>query len=285
MFSTLITTNQWIERSRKANWALFDCHFDLTNPDSGVRAYKKAHIPGAQYAHLEQDLSGPAGPHTGRHPLPDPETFATKLSAWGVGPDTQVVCYDNAGGAVAARMWWLLRWLGHEAVAVLEGGWRLWTKAGHPVSTEIPQPSPAHFSPRPQKDRIITTEELEGLLENRYFRILDARSEERFNGEFEPLDPVAGHVPGAISAPYWDNLDPWDHFLSPQALHTYYKDVLKGSDPQHTAVMCGSGVTACHTLLAMEVAGLPGAKLYVGSWSEWIRDPARPVAQGTTEPE
>lgn len=279
MFNTLITPQHWINRAGGTSRALFDCRFDLKNADAGLSAYRQGHIPGACYAHLETHLSGTPGPRTGRHPLPDPHVLAAQLGAWGVGGDTQVMVYDDQGGAIATRMWWLLRWLGHRQVAVLEGGWQQWTDAGYPTETTVPQPHPAHFSPRPQMDQVVGTDELQGLLQGTGFRLLDVRSGDRFRGEREPIDPVAGHVPGAVNAPFEGNLDERGNFLSPQTLRAHYQEILQGITPQQTAVMCGSGVTACHTLLAMEMAGLPGAKLYAGSWSEWIRDPARPVAR------
>jgi len=278
MPNSLITPKQWLERSDVLDWALFDCRFNLMDPGAGLRAYQQGHIPGAQYAHLNKELSGPIGPDTGRHPLPDPNTLADRLGAWGVGQDTRVVCYDDQNGAIAARLWWLLRWLGHDQVAVMEGGWTKWLELGYPLSTDVPEPEPTKFDPQPNLDWTISTQEVERLLRTDQLRLLDCRSDERFLGLDEPIDPVAGHIPGAVNTPLWDNMDEQGTFLPPDQLHAYYATALQGTPPDQAAIMCGSGVTACHTLLALEIAKMPGAKLYVGSWSEWIRDPRRPIA-------
>lgn len=280
MFNTLITPEVLRSEAGEGSWVVFDCDFNLADKDAGRRRYEAGHVPGARYLDLERDLSNPVSETSGRHPLPNWRRLARVLGDSGVSTDSQVVCYDASGGTMAARLWWLLRWLGHEAVAVLEGGWQGWQKAGLPISGEMPAPKPALFTPHPARDQVIDTETLLDLLGQTGFRLLDARAPERFRGEVEPIDPVAGHIPGAINAPCADNLDAKGRFLPADQLRKRYLALLDGRNPAEAIAMCGSGVTACHTLLAMEHAGLSGARLYAGSWSEWIRDPGRPVATG-----
>ena len=264
--------------SQNGDWLIVDCRFDLAQPASGEAAYRAGHIPGALYAHLDRDLSGPITPATGRHPLPDPERFAATLSQWGVGPDTQVIAYDADNGMYASRLWWLLRWVGHHAVAVLEGGFKAWIAAGHSATTELPARSPTQFQARPNRDMWLDAGEVQERVQQSDWRLLDARAPERFAGKVEPLDSVAGHVPGARNHPFATNLASDSRFGAPEELRRRYEQSQAGVADDHTIVMCGSGVTACHLLLAMEVAGKPGARLYAGSWSEWIRNPARGVA-------
>lgn len=280
-YTTLITPAELADHLGDPGWIVFDCRFTLTSPGAGLAAYKKSHIPGARYAHLDDDLSAPVGPDTGRHPLPDTALLARKLGAWGVGDDTQVVVYDDNFGAIAARLWWLLRWLGHDAVALLDGGFPRWQREGHPVDDAEVEPAPARFEPRPNDALWVDAHFVERAVEHGGALLIDARSEERFTGEREPLDTVAGHVPGAVNLPYEDNLALSGDFLSADELREEYLDLLNERDSEHVVHMCGSGVTACHNLLAMEAAGLPSSKLYVGSWSEWITDPKHPVATGT----
>lgn len=261
-------------------WVVCDCRYTLTDPEAGRRAYREAHIPGARYVHLEEDLSAPAGPGTGRHPLPNPADLAEKLGGWGIGAGVQVVAYDDTFGAMAARLWWLLRWLGHREVALLDGGWPRWQREGGPVTDRIPHPNPRVFPARPD-DRLWVDAETAGrAAQDPGALLLDARAEERFTGEREPLDPVAGHVPGARNRPYEDNLAVSGDFLPARELAAEYQELLAGRAPAAVVHMCGSGVTACHNILAMEIAGLAGSRLYAGSWSEWITDPRRPVATG-----
>lgn len=279
-FTTLISVSDLAPHTSDPNWLVVDCRFDLAKPDSGEQAYREGHVPGALYAHLDRDLSSPITPDSGRHPLPDPERFAQRLSEWGVSPTTQVVAYDADTGAFAARLWWLLRWVGHEAVAVLDGGLRAWREAGLPLSTEIPARQPTRFIARPNRDAWVSTAEVAERLRAGW-RLLDARAPERFAGAVEPIDPVAGHVPGAVNHPLTTNLDANGRFLSREELRKRYEASQAGVSDDRTIAMCGSGVTACHLLLAMEAAGKHGAKLYAGSWSEWIRDPSRETAVGT----
>jgi thiosulfate/3-mercaptopyruvate sulfurtransferase len=264
---------------------LIDCRFDLLNPDAGRNAYLQAHIPGARYADLNRDLSAPVGPHTGRHPLPAPRIFAARMAEFGIGKHTQAVAYDEANGSFAARLWWMLRWLGHEAVAVLDGGYKAWTVAGGELqSGDIAgQAAPRGREPLPldpNSTAVLTTAGLERALRDPNALLVDARGRERYAGQTEPIDSVAGHIPGALNHPFTANLDADGRFLPADELERRWRQLLAGKRPEHLIAMCGSGVTACHNLLSLEIAGLGGARLYAGSWSEWIRDPRRPIARG-----
>lgn len=264
-------------------WVVCDCRFSLADAAAGERAYRAGHVPGARYAHLGRDLSGPVTAGSGRHPLPDRGRLAECFGRWGISVRTQVVAYDDAGGAFAARLWWLLRWLGHERVAVLDGGWQAWAQEGHPVSTAVPSVHPALFESRAPLAQEVGAEEVARALARQEICLIDARAAERFRGEAEPIDPVAGHVPGAVNRPLQDNLGADGHFKPAAELRAALERRTAGFPPRQVVHMCGSGVTACHNLLAMEIAGLAGSRLYAGSWSEWIRDPARPVARGGQE--
>jgi thiosulfate/3-mercaptopyruvate sulfurtransferase len=278
MHTTLVAVDTLAAHLGDSNWLIVDCRFDLAQPAAGEAAYRAGHIPGAIYAHLDRDLSGPITPASGRHPLPDPERFAQTLSAWGVGADTQVIAYDADNGMYAARLWWLLRWVGHRAVAVLDGGLKAWTAASHPLSTEIPARPRTQFQARPDRELWLDADQVQERVQQPGWRLLDARAPERFLGTVEPLDKVAGHVPGARNHPFSTNLTNDGRFGAPEELRRRYEQSQAGVSDDRTIVMCGSGVTACHLLLAMEVAGKPGARLYAGSWSEWIRNPRRGVA-------
>jgi len=280
LFTTLIDAAELARHLDDPAWVVIDCRFTLTDPAAGRRAYDKGHIPGARYAHLEDDLSAPVGPGTGRHPLPAPDALSRRLGQWGVGDGTQVVVYDDIFGAIASRLWWLLRWLGHDAVAVLDGGLPAWLRTGHLLSTDAPRSAPATFVPRLRPDASLDSDAVAQGLARHEVLLIDARAEERFLGEVEPLDPVAGHVPGAVNWPYEDNLDLDGRFLPAGELRQHYAGLLGRLAPGQAVHMCGSGVTACHNLLAMERAGLGGSRLYGGSWSAWITDPKRPVATG-----
>jgi thiosulfate/3-mercaptopyruvate sulfurtransferase len=262
------------------DWVVIDCRFDLMSPGAGRLAYEAGHIPGGVYADLDQDLaSAVADDGTGgRHPLPDPAEFGQLLASWGVGQDSIVVAYDDLDNAVAARLWWLLRWVGHQRVAVLDGGLDAWVEADGPLTTEIPRPIPGLFKPRPGSMPVIDAECVEAELADGTLVLLDARAADRFAGRSEPLDRIAGHVPGASNTPFQDNLGTDKCFRPAAELQAYYRARI-GDRPMDTvACMCGSGVTACHTLLALEAAGMRGASLYVGSWSDWISSAQRPVA-------
>jgi thiosulfate/3-mercaptopyruvate sulfurtransferase len=280
--------------------AIIDCRFDLMNPDAGRSAYMKLHIPGARYADLNLDLSAPIGVHTGRHPLPTPAAFAQRLTALGIRNDSQVIAYDDANGSFAARLWWMLRWVGHDAVAVLDGGFQAWTRHDGPVQSGVPAAADSAHAPSadsrftPHLDTagvvsasadVVSTADLERALRETAaigpkVLLVDARAAERFAGAVEPIDPVAGHIPGAVNHPFAGNLAADNRFLPAAELKERWLARLAGTAPENLIAMCGSGVTACHNLLSLEVAGLPGGKLYAGSWSEWIRNPLRPIARG-----
>ncbi len=278
--STLIDIGTLAAHLGDPAWIVFDCRFDLTQADAGRRAYLAGHIPGARYAHLEEDLSSPITPESGRHPLPNPEIFARKLGQWGVDGRTQVVVYDEGGGAIAARLWWLLRWLGHSATALLDGGLAKWQREQRPLSTDVPTPVPADFPARCDDNLWVSTSYVQRAIEGDEHLLIDARAAKRFRGEIEPLDKVAGHIPGSINQPFHDNLDATGCFQAPTSLREQFLAQLKERSPAQVISTCGSGVTACHNILAMEHAGLAGARLYAGSWSEWIADDKRPVATG-----
>ncbi len=278
-FRTLISAAELAPHLADPDWLVIDCRFELGKPDTGERAYDAGHIPHAIYAHLDRDLAAPVTPATGRHPLPQPEKFAATLASWGMTPATQVVAYDADNAAYASRLWWLLRWVGHDAVAVLDGGFKAWTTAGLPTSTDVPRRSPGHFVARPDRDMWLDAREVAERLQRADWRLLDARAPERFAGKVEPIDPVAGHVPGARNHPFATNLGSDGRFGAAHELRDRFTQSQAGVADDHTIVMCGSGVTACNLLLAMEHAGKRGARLYAGSWSEWIRDPSRGVAK------
>jgi thiosulfate/3-mercaptopyruvate sulfurtransferase len=275
----------WLERAPDAARPLIviDCRFDLANPGAGRRDYAAGHIPGARYADLNLDLSAPVRETTGRHPLPEPLVFGATLTRWGVTPASQVVAYDAANSSFAARLWWLLRWVGHRAVAVLDGGYQAWASAGGAVETVEPPAAAGSSEPfiaRPGAQPTVSTPDLADLLRAGDRLLVDARAAERYAGRVEPIDPVAGHIPGAENQPFSMNLTPDNAFLPADELRRRWRARLGDRDAAQLIAMCGSGVTACHHLLSLEIAGLKGAALYPGSWSEWIRDARRPVARG-----
>ncbi|TYT25356.1 sulfurtransferase [Luteimonas viscosa] len=279
-WNTLVSAEALAAALHAPDLVVLDCRASLADPDAGERAHRAAHVPGALHAHLERDLSGPRRPGQGRHPWPEPGTFNARLADWGISPATRVVAYDAGDGAFAARLWCLLRMLGHGAVAVLDGGWTRWLAADQPVEAGVPTPRRGAYSAAFDRSRLLDAEGSRRQLE-RGGLLIDARAPERFRGEVEPIDPVAGHVPGAINRPYAANLSGGRFKPAPQ-LRAEFDALMGGRAPGEVVAMCGSGVTACHHLLAMEHAGLSGAKLYTGSWSGWIDDPARPVATGET---
>ena len=283
-FDTIISAGGLTDLLRDSDdteTVVVDCRFNLVQPDQGRQQYRQGHIPGAFYAHLDDDLSSPIVDGSGRHPLPDRERFAALAGAWGIGPDTQVVVYDHAAGAVASRLWWLLRWIGHDQVALLDGGLKAWIAGGGELDTDSPRmvEGAAPAGHPGEHEAAVSTNDLARSLER--VTLIDARSAERFRGESEPLDDVAGHVPGALNRPFTDNLGPGGLFLDADELQRQFlslEGVAAPTNDVDVVHMCGSGVTACHNILAMELAGLGGSRLYVGSWSEWIRDASRPVA-------
>lgn len=276
----LIQTEELDQILGNPDVVIVDCRFDLFQTEWGREQYRQSHIPGAYYAHLDEDLSGVRTPQTGRHPLPDAEAFVRLLSAWGVTPNSLVVAYDQNGGAFAARLWWMLRYWGHERACVLDGGWEKWLRERRKTATEIPAPSKGTPWLTPKNDWLISTEEMASILGNNQWKIIDARAPQRYSGEEEPIDPVAGHIPGALNRFHGFNLAPDSTFLPPETLRKQFLELLGETPPDHTIVYCGSGVTSCHHLLAMSIAGLGMGKLYAGSWSEWIRDPNRPIRRG-----
>jgi thiosulfate/3-mercaptopyruvate sulfurtransferase len=282
--TVLITTSQLAQLYNDKDLIIIDCRFDLSKPDWGFDNYKINHIPGAFYAHLDNDLSGEKTSKTGRHPLPDKDVFLGKLNYWRIGQNSQVVVYDTVGGAFAARLWWMLKYYGHQQAAVLDGGLQKWMRDGYPVLTgvEAPKGSDILFLPTIDQMRVVTTSEIEKLRSNPAFLIIDARTPQRFRGEIEPIDPIAGHIPGAVNRFHGDNLSIDGTMKPAEILKIVFSKLLNGKSPENVVVYCGSGVTSCHHLLAMEAAGLPGARLYAGSWSEWIRDPTHTIATGET---
>ena len=279
-FSTVVSTDLLAQHLDDPDWIIFDCRFTLSNTGAGAAAYRQGHIPGARYVHLDDDMSSVVTPTSGRHPLPDVKLFSEKLSRWGVDSSKQVVVYDDSFGSMAVKMWWLLRWLGHDQVALLDGGLPKWLKEKRPVTTVLPQISPAKFVVQLHKEMQASVAEVEQARQERCRLVIDARPEQRFAGEREPLDRVAGHIPGAINWVFEENLDFDGTYLSADELREAYLNLLHGVKPEQVIHTCGSGVTACHNMLAMEIAGLPSGKLFAGSWSEWITDPSRPIATG-----
>lgn len=280
-YTTLVSTDTLAAHLADPEWAVVDCRFNLRETESGRAAYLEAHIPGALYAHLDEHLSTPHIPGiTGRHPLPEVDAMVATLSEWGIGPGVQVVVYDDAAGFYAGRLWWILRWLGHDAVALLDGDWRAWVAEGRPVRSGAETRPPRSFVPRLRPELAADAGEIAQRLDDPALRLLDARTFERYQGLNETLDPVGGHIPGARSAPTAENLRADGHWKSAAELRAHYEALLDGRSPEETILYCGSGVSAVHDLIALEVAGLPGARLYPGSWSDWVTDRERPVATG-----
>lgn len=278
MFKTLIEPSQLAALIETDDVVLFDCGFELGNPDAGYAAFVEGHLPTARYLHLDHDLAAPPRGDNGRHPLPDPETFVALMRAHGLDRHQQVVAYDASGGAYAARLWWLLRWLGHGEVAVLNGGRKAWIDAGRPMHRgAAAEVAPGDFAGAPRAGWTVTADTVESNIAAPAFTVVDARSASRFAGEPNPMDPVAGHIPGARNRFYGDNLDADGRFKPTEQLAAELTAVVGDMPATDLVMQCGSGVTACHNLLAFEVAGRSGARLYPGSWSEWISDPARPV--------
>ncbi|OWT56202.1 sulfurtransferase [Candidimonas nitroreducens] len=273
----------------KGRWLVFDVRHDLQDHAAGRRAYEQGHVPGAVYLDNETQLAAPKTGRNGRHPLPAMADFAALMQACGLTPDTRVVVYDAQGGMFAAHLWWMLRWLGHEHVAVLDGGWQAWQAAGgaqesgsgrNPAAQASGAPTGAGGGQRPHMP-MVDAQAVAANLEKPAFTVVDARAANRYAGEVEPMDPVAGHIPGALNRPNGQNLGADGRFKAPQELRAEFSALLQGLPAQRVVHQCGSGITACHNLFAMELAGLTGSALYPGSWSEWCSDPSRPVAKGS----
>lgn len=284
-YQTLISAEELLPHLNDPNWAVVDCRFQLTDVLYGRRAYEQMHIAGAVFADLNDDLSGRIVPgQTGRHPLPPIEVAAQRFSAWGIDRGTQVVAYDEAGGALAAsRLWWMVRWLGHVKAAVLDGGWPAWLREGGPTRSGLERRSPRDFVAQARPEFAVDANEVLRRIGDPNFRLFDVRTAERYRGEREPIDPVAGHIPGSISVPYLENLDQDGRFRSREELAAKYLALLGNLSAAQTAFYCGSGGTAPQSILAMLHAGLGESKLYAGSWSDWILDPSRPVQTGSDE--
>ena len=276
----LVQTEALAARLGDPDWIVFDTRHDLAYPDKGRQLWQAGHIPGAFFMHLDEDLSGAKTGKNGRHPLPPLADFAARMNRCGVAPGRQVVVYDDGGGSFAVRLWWMLRWLGHDRVALLDGGFAAWKRESRPLDALVPAPREGHFEPRPREGHTVDSATVASSLAGRDLVVVDARAATRFLGENETLDPVAGHSPGAVNRFWQHNLGYDGRFLSPEELHAEFLEELGEADPARVVHSCGSGVTACHNLFAMELAGLAGSRLYPGSWSEWCSDPSRPVATG-----
>jgi len=275
-FGTLVSVAQLQAQLGNPDWCVVDVRHQLADVGHGQRAYAESHIPGAFFLHCDRDLSGPMNGRNGRHPLPDPQVLAARLGSIGIDRQTQVVVYDDAQGMIAGRLWWLLRWLGHDAVAVLDGGWQAWQAAGAAVDAMLPVAKPATFAPT-LREHAVDLAFITGQLATPTHCLVDGRANDRFRGENETIDPVGGHIPGAINRFFRDNLADDGRFKPAEQLAAEWRELLAGMPPTQVVHYCGSGVSACHNLLAMEIAGLAGSRLYGGSWSEWCADPARPV--------
>ncbi|MFT4172727.1 MAG: sulfurtransferase [Rhodocyclaceae bacterium] len=280
-YRTLIDAATLGRHLNEPDWIIFDVRHELSDGAAGRQAYDAGHIPGALFLSVDDDLSGPKTGRNGRHPLPEQRVFAARLASLGVGDSTQVVAYDAHGGMFATRLWWMLRWLGHERVAVLDGGWPAWLQAAQPQSQRPAAPhTPGQLTLRPPLTRQVDADIVLSRLGSPDQQVVDARAADRFRGENETLDPVGGHIPGAANRFFKDNLDAQQRFKPAEELRREWLAVMGHSDARRVVAQCGSGITACHNLLALELAGLAGAALYPGSWSEWCADPARPVARG-----
>lgn len=276
-YTTLIETSMLAADLSDPSLAVVDCRFDLKDTSAGERAYEAGHIPGAVYAHVDRDLSGPKNGTNGRHPLPDLDTFVATLGRLGIDAGTQVVVYDQDSGGFASRLWWMLRWLGHDGVALLNGGFAKWVAEDRSTKSGVEARPRRVFVPHLQPQMLANAADVAAILGKPGWRLIDARAPERYRGEVEPVDKVAGHIPGAVNVPYLENLDVNGTFKSTADLAARFQKASASTPTDHLVVYCGSGVTACQNLLALEHAGMHGAKLYPGSWSEWSSDPSRPM--------
>jgi thiosulfate/3-mercaptopyruvate sulfurtransferase len=279
LLTTVVSPEHLAARLGDEEWAIVDCQFELTDPPWGERAYLAGHIPGAVYADLNRDLSSPPG-RAGRHPLPDPDRFKEQVGAWGIGPGVQVAVYDQEAGLYASRLWWMLRAFGHDAVALVDGGMARWQREGRPMAPGREQRAPRRFTGTFQADRFATADEVAAFARDPARRVIDVRAPERYRGEAESIDPVAGHIPGAVNRFVRLNVNADGTMRPPAELRAEFEAFIDPVPSRDVVFYCGSGVFSCHSLLALAYAGLEPGRLYTGSWSEWCRDPSRPVAHG-----
>lgn len=279
-YQTIVSANDLAQKLNNPNWVILDCRDSLMDKEFGYKSYLEGHIPSASYCYLYDDFSSPITHRTGRHPAPKVDELANKLGNWGIDANTQVVVYDDMSGAFAGRMWWQLRALGHKNIAVLDGGLKYWLAQELPMTTEVIKPEPKQFAVDFNPEQLITVNQVSKNITEENFSLLDARAAARYRGEVEPIDPIAGHVPKAINRDFNMNLDEQGLFISADKLKQQFQPLVDDAPNQQVVHMCGSGVTACHNMLAMEIAGLSDSKLYLGSWSEWITDPDREIAIG-----
>ena len=279
-YRTLIDTATLAGNLGDPEWRIFDVRHDLMNPDLGRSQYAEGHLPGASFVPMDVDLSGEKIGKTGRHPLPDANDFMATLGEWGLRPGQQVVVYDGSGGMYAGRLWWMLRWMGHYSVAVLDGGITKWAKEGRPLTAEVPHYTPTTYKGAPRTMHV-DVDFVQANLGKSEVTVIDARAAGRYAGIGETIDPVGGHIPGALNRPFSENLTKDGVYKAPEVLAREFAALLGNRSPKQIVHQCGSGVSACHNILAMEIAGLAGSRLYPGSWSEWCQDPARPVATGS----
>ena len=279
-YTTIISPDLLAQHLQDPEWVVIDCRFSLADKSYGQTAWNQSHIPGSRFVDLEEDLSGEITDSSGRHPLPSAGELVDTLARLGIGNNTQVVIYDDAFGSMAVRLWWTLRWLGMESVALLDGGFPRWKRENRPLTDEKPLIEPGHFAATVQDNAWVDCTFVENCLNDSPHVLIDARGEDRYAGERDPLDPVKGHIPGSLNRPFEDNLDLAGNFLSAEELREEFEALLGDTPPENVIHTCGSGVTCCHNMLAMEIAGLSGSRSYVGSWSKWITDPAHPIATG-----
>ena len=281
MSDSIISPQRVLKHLTDPEWIIFDARFSLADPTLGETAYLAGHIPGAIYAHLDRDLSRPVEPGiTGRHPLPHKSDWEKTLRQWGTRQSSQIVIYDDQIGSIASRLWWMLKWSGISGVAVMDGGWVAWQETGYPVDALIPVRHPSEYEPDYREEWIVSADDVNKWRQDPQHVVVDSREAVRYRGESEPIDPVAGHIPGAVNFPFADNVSKSKHWKSPHLLRDRFKSLPPDVSAENIAFYCGSGVTACHNILAYHQAGLGMPALYTGSWSHWITDPDRPVATG-----
>jgi len=279
-YQTMISADELKAIINDDNVRVFDCRFNLKDPEGGIKSFNAGHLPNAQHADMDTQLSSAMTETSGRHPLPDPEVFLDQIRQWGITNDTQVIAYDDMSGAFAARLWWMMRWCGHDKVAVLNGGMSKWTDQGYELSQESATYAPSEFKGQANMEWLVDIDTVASQMETNAITLIDARSGDRFTGKDHNTDPVPGHIPGATSLPFPGNLNADGLMASPDIIRARFEQAIKEQPFNNVVNMCGSGVTACHNLLAQAVAGLPPMKIFIGSWSQWIRDKSRPVATG-----